>query len=142
MKKYFFLMVLPLFLFASPNKESNVNKEGWGKNLYIVGNFCDRDDRYLKLSDGSYWRLNFTYKSFGDRLASFDRESMWLAPDSIEIRRGTNHLFPYLLTNLENNEIVEARQIDPLLRIGSIMKRLELKSTTFIHKDNNNNNEQ
>jgi hypothetical protein len=126
MKIFFFLLFLPLFLIASNSKED------WGKNLYIVGNYYDRDDRYLKLSDGSYWNLNFTYKEFTDRFSGKDRESMWLAPDEIEIRRGNNHRYPYVLVNLQTNEMVEARQFEPLMRIGSILKRLELKSSTTV----------
>jgi hypothetical protein len=94
------------------------------RDLFIQMNYYDNSSRFIKLNDGSYWTLNYTYSRTTDMIKGKDRESLWLYPDRIEIKRSDSHRFPYLLCNIDKNEAVEAAQVDPLLRIGSILKSL------------------
>ena len=123
--KWYLLFFLPFAAFASVNS----TPEEWGHGKFIIENYYDRDNRYVKLNDNSVWQLNYSYNSFTDRLRGKDAQSSWLAPDRVDIKRSSNPKFPYRMVNLDTQESSEARQIDPLIRLGSVLKRIQLQTT-------------
>lgn len=128
MRKYlkFFAFVFFLGLFTKnvAFAAADASSSSWGKGLYIVENIYDQENRYIKLNDGTYWLLNFTFDSFWDRFGGKDAQSLWLAPDRVEISRSTNHQYPYMMCNLESGRSVEARQINPTLLLYTTIERL------------------
>ena len=124
MKKPFYLIFLLLFTFLSLSHANEDVKIG-GDNLYIYENVYDNTNRYLILSDGSFWLLNYTYESFWDRFSGKDAQALWLAPQRVEIKYSTNHKYPYLMINLDTNESVEVRQANPNLLIYKALRDLD-----------------
>jgi len=108
--KNMFLFVLILLNIQLFSKDSDLS---WGKNLTIEENVYCPHYHFLKLSDGSFWDLNYTYNSFWDHLRGQDAQALWLKPQKVEITYSDNYRYPYLITNLETQEQVEAKQMDP-----------------------------
>jgi len=129
MKKTFYLTILTLLAFVGFSYATN-NVKIWGQGLYIEENVYDHDNRYLKLNDGSFWLLNYTYESFWDRFSGKDVQSQWLAPQRIEVRYSSNHKYPYLMVNLDTNESAEARQINPSLLVYTTLERFRSSVTS------------
>jgi hypothetical protein len=115
--------IIFLFLTISVQAFSDSYKN-WGKNLYITENVYDSNNRYIKLNDGTFWLLNYTYESFWDRFKGKDVQSTWLAPQQVEISYSQNHKYPYVMINLDTHEKVEARQINPNLLLYTALDRL------------------
>ena len=111
MKKFLILFFLFFSKFSNIQAEENIKQE-----LYIIGNFYDKDDRYIKLSDNTYWKLNKDYNlNVINKIFGIEKESIWKNYEKIEITTSYDTTYPYILTNLDRNVKVEARQIDPLL---------------------------
>ncbi|MBN2478972.1 MAG: hypothetical protein JXA94_01965 [Parachlamydiales bacterium] len=126
MKKILFLYLL-LFsqtLLAYENEPiKNNNTDSFEKELFIIGNFYDKEDRYIKLSDNTYWKINRDYNStLVNKMLGIDKESIWRNNERIEILTSYNTYYPYIINNLDRNVKVEARQIDPLLEIVAAIK--------------------
>jgi len=122
MKKTFYLTFLAMLTLVEFSYAAN-NVKIWGQGLYIEENVYDHDNRYLRLNDGSFWLLNYTYESFWDRFSGKDVQSQWLAPQKNEVRYSSNHKYPYLMINIDTNESVEARQINPSLLVYTTLER-------------------
>lgn len=118
---------LLLFLFAMISIQcfaTEITSQTWGKNLFIAENVYDSNNRYIKLNDGTFWLLNYTYESFWDRFSGKDVQSTWLAPQRVEITYSQNHKYPYMMVNADTHEKVEARQINPNLLLYTSLERL------------------
>lgn len=122
MKKIFYLFFLSIAIFSGLSFADN--EKIFDTGLFIQENVYDQDNRYLKLNDGSFWLLNYTFESFWDRFGGKDVQAQWLYPQKIEIRYSSNHKYPYQLINLDTNETVQARQINPSLLIYTTLEKL------------------
>ncbi len=92
-----FCLLHQTFLFAI-NQEKGVDQTYLEANIRLE-NGIEAYERFLKLNDGSYWKVKTEDTLFNEDLKT---ATDWWRFDLIEIQKGTDKTYPYLLDLLHN----------------------------------------
>jgi hypothetical protein len=94
-----------IFLYAYVSSEEYPYKNSIEANIFVD------NQRLIKLKDGSYWQVKINNGFFyTDKVGA-----KWYRHDQIKLQKGIDPLFPYLLENLNNHEVLSCKAFDPAL---------------------------